>query len=427
LQSPRTLVIAVVALILVLAAPRLVVSFADRATSERQPVSRSEVRALWILRTSLASPESVATVVRDARRHRFTTLLVQVRGRADAYYGDALEPRADLLSRQPASFDPLAYTVRAAHAAGLDVHAWLNVNLVGSAVTRPSSPGHVVQAHPEWLMVPRALASALHAIDSASPAYLDRLMRWSRARESRMEGLYISPIHQGASDHVTAVVSDLVSRYALDGVHLDYVRYPSDDFDYSPAALAAFREAIDSDLTPDERVRVDRAQASSVTAPADLFPERWAAFRRSRLTALMMRLQTTIRTARPQAVISAAVVPDPVEAADARLQDWRTWLEHGLVDVVCPMMYSSSARVFSAQARTLSALAPGEALWAGIGAWKLTAAETVARIRTARAHDFGGVAIFSYDSLAAPPGRGRALAAIGAQAFGNGARPASDR
>src|SRR5262245_18997971 len=75
-----------------------------RATASEIPAS--ETRALWVLRSSLESRESIATLTRTARAHGFNTLLVQVRGRGDAYFNDGIEPRAAELARQPASFDP---------------------------------------------------------------------------------------------------------------------------------------------------------------------------------------------------------------------------------------------------------------------------------------------------------------------------------
>ena len=71
---------------------------------------------MWVLRTSLTSPASIAALVRSARENGFNTLLVQVRGRGDAYYRGGLEPLAPELLRQPATFDPLATVIEAAHA-----------------------------------------------------------------------------------------------------------------------------------------------------------------------------------------------------------------------------------------------------------------------------------------------------------------------
>ena len=102
--------------------------------------------------------------VRSAHEHGFNTLLVQVRGRGDAYYIGGPEPRAAELHRQPSDFDPLATVLEAAHASGLRVHAWVNVNLVASAADVPTAREHLVHRHPEWLMVPRDIAQELAAI-----------------------------------------------------------------------------------------------------------------------------------------------------------------------------------------------------------------------------------------------------------------------
>ena len=84
-----------------------------------------EIRALWVTRSSLTSPASIASFVKAAADHGFNTLLVQVRGRGDAYYASALEPRPADLAKQPAAFDPLATVLADAKANGIHVHAWV--------------------------------------------------------------------------------------------------------------------------------------------------------------------------------------------------------------------------------------------------------------------------------------------------------------
>ena len=362
-----------------------------------------EIRALWVLRSSLSAPASIDSLVETARTYGFNTLLVQVRGRGDAYYASALEPRADELRDQPASFDPLAALLGAAHGAGLRVHAWVNVNFVSSAVGLPAAPTHVVYDHPEWLMVPRPIAAEMAAVDIASPAYLGRLARWTRAQSADVEGLYTSPIHPEAAAHITAVVSDLVTRYALDGVHLDYVRFPDDRFDYSRAALAAFRAEAAPQLGDDERQALDARASTDPVAWADGLPQEWSRFRRARLSSLGMRLRTAVKSRRPEALVSAAVAPDVDEAFVKRLQDWRTWLDSGLLDAVCPMAYTPEADRFAQQIGLARGLAGKRSVWAGIGAYRLSASETVDRIRAARQLGADGIILFSYDALADPP------------------------
>jgi uncharacterized lipoprotein YddW (UPF0748 family) len=378
--------------------------------------ARDDVRALWVVRTTLESPATVAAMVSGAAAAGFNTLIVQVRGRGDAYYSGGLEPRPPSLADRPA-FDPLAETVARARLAGLQVHAWVNVNLVSSAVDLPASRDHVVYRHPDWLMVPRSMAAELSAVDATSPEYLERLARFVQSQPATLEGLYVSPVAPAAGEYAARVAADIVRRYGVDGIHLDYLRYPSEDFDYSRAALAAFRQHVAGDLTPEERARYDSRIAAEPTVYADAFPGRWHGFRSSQLTRLVATIRESVKAIRPTAVVSAAVFPDPDEAADRRLQDWRGWLARGLLDIVCPMAYTTDADVFASQVAAAHAIAGTDRLWAGIGAFRLASLQIAANVRTARRLGAGGVVLFSYDSLAAPERGPSFLLEVGQAAF----------
>jgi len=362
----------------------------------------AEVRALWVLRSSLTSPASIAALVRSAHDHGFNTLLVQVRGRGDAYFSGGIEPRAADLQRQPLTFDPLATVLESAHAVGLDVHAWVNVNLVSSAADLPIARTHVVNRHPEWLMVPRDVAQDLARVGPRSPAYVGRLARWTRGQADGIEGLYTSPIVPAAVAHIESVVRDLARRYDVDGIHLDYARYPSARFDYSRAALAEFKKDVRPTLTAPVRAALDRRERVDLLAYPDALPAEWRAFRVSRMTSLMGRLRAAVKTARPDALVTVAAAPDLEDALDHKLQDWGGWLESGTVDAVCPMAYTPEPERFAQQIAAARDVAGGGAVWAGIGAYRLTAARTIENIRTARRLGTAGIVLFSYDSLIDP-------------------------
>jgi uncharacterized lipoprotein YddW (UPF0748 family) len=361
-----------------------------------------EVRALWVLRTSLSSPASVQTLVESARTTGFNTLLVQVRGRGDAYFQSRLEPRAAELLKQPETFDPLAAVIEAARASDLKVHAWVNVNLVSSAADLPSAREHVVHRHPDWLMVPRDLAQELARVDPESPAYLGKLARWTRAQAAGIEGLYSSPLVPAAADHTVAVVRDLVKRYRLDGVHLDYARYPSDRFDYSRAALHEFAAAVRPRLSAAARRDIAAIERDDLFAYSDAFPEEWRRFRIDRLSALVRRLHDAVKEERPGATLTVATGPDAEEARDRRLQDWGNWVQAGLVDAVCPMAYAPEATRFAEDIAGVRQTAGDRAVWAGIGAYRLTPSQTVENIQTARKLGAAGIVLFSYDSMTDP-------------------------
>lgn len=400
----------------------LAVIIAAYALQVRTPTAsaETEVRALWVLRTSLSTPGSIAALVRTAHDHGFNTLLVQVRGRGDAYYQSDLEPRASDLARQPATFDPLAAVLVDAHRAGLRVHAWINVNLVSSAVELPLARDHVIYKHPEWLMVPREIAQAVAKIDPASPGYVGKIARWTRGEQEKVEGLYASPVQPAAAAYAQTIITDIARRYPLDGIHLDYIRYPNDQFDYSRFAIAAFRASIGPTLTPTLRRELDDEERIDLFAYPDRFPDQWKAFRRAQLSALLVRVREALKNVRPEALLSIAAAPDPQEAFDVRLQDWRSWVERKLVDAICPMAYAPEPARFAQQISQVRDVASGSIVWAGIGAYRLRPEQTIENIQTARRLGTAGFVLFSYDSLTGARGTSSDyLDAVSRGAFGS--------
>jgi uncharacterized lipoprotein YddW (UPF0748 family) len=377
----------------------------------------AEVRALWVRSTSLISPAAVTAMVQSAQAGRFNTLLVQVRARGDAYFESRLEPRAAALAEQPDSFDPLALTLQLAHARGIRVHAWIDIGLVSSAVQLPASRAHVVYRHPEWLMVPRELARDMALLDARSRLYLDKLTRWTRSQSGEVEGLYLSPVPEDAADATVAIVADVAARYPVDGVHLDYVRYPNEEFDYSLAALEAFRADILRGLDPAAGRQKEREAGRELPAWPEAFPERWREFRRERLTSLVTRIRAGVKARRPDIIVSAAVVPDAADAATHRLQDWAAWVRLGLLDVVCPMAYAADRAAFTAQMTQATRGAASRPVWAGIGAYRLSSSDTVENIRIARNLGAAGIVLFSYDALISLPRGVEYLAQVSHAAF----------
>ena len=183
----------------------------------------AEVRALWVRSASLATPAAVTAMVKSAKQGGFNTLLVQVRSRGDSFFNGGLEPRAAVLDTQPDWFDPLGLTITLAHAQGMRVHAWIDIGLVSSATWLPASRAHVVYRHPEWLMVPRALARDMVLLDAQGQLYLDKLVRWTKAQGADVEGLYVSPVPEEAAAATVAIVADIVAAIRWTASILDYV------------------------------------------------------------------------------------------------------------------------------------------------------------------------------------------------------------
>lgn len=349
--------------------------------AQAAPPAAGELRGLWVVRTALVSPAAVDKVVDQAAAGGLNALFVQVRGRGDAFYASQLVARSPLLLGQPASFDPLQRLIERARARGLLVHAWMNVLL--TAHLQPVPEDNVVARHPDWVMVPRSVERDRLPSD---PRGLLWLVRSASRANPDVEGFYLSPSSPAVGDHLEAVVRELTAGYAVDGLHFDFIRYPGLDYDYSVAALEGFRrQSGGGDLL---RGPLER-------------PLLWAAYRRDVLTNLAARLSRVAREVRPGIRISAALVPDQASALHQKFQNWPEWLQIGILDAACPMVYTPDLKIFREQLQEARArLRGGQALWAGIGAYRLSLPEVAARIAEARGVGASGYVLFSHESFA---------------------------
>ncbi|MEX0979984.1 MAG: family 10 glycosylhydrolase [Gemmatimonadota bacterium] len=362
------------------------------------PLTFSEVRALWVVRTALSHPDSARAMVRRADEAGFNTLIVQVRGRGDAYYGSRWEPRSHTLANRPRDFDPLDVVLREAHVRGIHVHAWVNTHLIASANVLPDDPDHLLHRRPDLLAVPRELARELYTLDPRDPRYVDALVRWTRQNADRVEGLYTNPAHPEVREHMYSLWMDLLERYPLDGIHFDYIRYATPDFDYSRESLLRFREWMIPRLAADRIRELDRSMGADPLTYPLAYPAEWGDFRREQNTRLVERIYFGVKKRRPAALVSAAVFANAADAYGARYQEWERWLRSGIVDVVAPMAYTTEDGVFAEQIRTaVAAAGDGGRVWAGIGVYRNSFGGTMSKIGIARGEGAGGIVLFSYD------------------------------
>jgi uncharacterized lipoprotein YddW (UPF0748 family) len=342
----------------------------------------AEMRGLWVVRTALVSPQAVDQAVDAAAAAGINALFVQVRGRGDAFYRSSLAARSPLLERQPRDFDPLARLLARARARGVQVHAWVNV-LLAAHFGQPLPRGHVLLKHPEWAMVPKSGATA--GLVATGPRRLRLVMEAGRA-EGDVEGYYLSPAIPAVGDHLEGIVRELVRAYPVDGLHLDFIRYPGPSFDYSRAALEGFRRA---------------SGGTDLLGGPARNPAAWDGYRRQVLTTLAVRLSDAARAERPGLVLSAAVAPDEAQAISQKFQDWPRWLQSGILTALCPMTYTPDNRLFQQQVEVASERAGlAQPVWAGIAAYRLDVAGIVEKIALARQSGARGVVLFSHESLA---------------------------
>lgn len=279
----------------------------------------AEYRMLWVdvFHPGLRTPAEIDTMISMARQANYNAIIVQMRKACDAFYDSNVEPKNESIARD---FDPLAYIIQKAHDTSggkkpLEVHAWLvsyRCRIPGDNTWK--NPRHVFQRHPEWLS------------ETVSGAKEDRGENPGR--------YYLDPGVPAVMDYTMEVVRDLVSRYAVDGIHFDYIRYPESEgkgnvWGYNPIAIARFNRLYGRSGKP---------------APND--PD-WCEFRRRQVFHLVRRAYVEAHAIRPDIKVSAATIAwgnigsdfSRTDAYARIFQDWPAMLEAGVLDIAIPMNY----------------------------------------------------------------------------------------
>lgn len=352
----------------------------DRIASD----TSGEMRGMWVVRDSLASPQSVHQVIVTATKYHINALFVQVRGRGDAWYNSPYEPRAERLAGQPKDFDPLEQMVREGHEAGLQVHAWMNTFLTWSGPRAPRSPQHLWNAHRDWFAC-------------------DRNGHCSPLGTNSCEGAFLQPSNPAVQDHLLKVFTDVATRYDVDGIHFDYCRYAGTGYDFSSGTLQRFRDFMAAHTSPEEAARLDGRLNSDRLAYVHAFGGQWADWRRAQVTAVVARISAAAKAAKPYLQVSAAVFPDAREAYVLRGQDWRGWLKAGYLDAVALMSYDKNTQRVLRQTREAVAAAGDKQVYTGVGAWRLGASDVAHKIAEIRKTGAAGVNLFSYDGVHTRP------------------------
>jgi len=364
--------------------PTPTVADATAETGRREvpaPVRRADgaFRAIWVTRWDYRTEADVRRVIIDAASLGMTDVMWQVRGQADALYKSELEPWSEELFRDlPAGakdpgFDPLTVAVAEAHSHGLRLHAWVNVMPLWKGKTPPRSPKHPYKTHPEWRL------------------------RDGAGNEQALNDHYVivNPLMPEVQDHIVAVCRDIVTRYDVDGVHMDYIRFVSDTMK-QPAAFPGDAGSIKLFAASLGR-EVKTGKNGALVEAADIAA--FQTFKRDSITRLVRRIRTEAVLARPGVQFTAAVWRTPELARETYLQDAAAWLRDGVLDRAMPMIYTADDAQFESDAKAWIAAAPGRPITPGVASYMQKPDQTPRQITRSKELGAQGVAVFAYASL----------------------------
>ena len=312
---------------LISAAVATLISFAGKPNEE--------FRATWVItwnhssgdKTAAQNKAKIREILDNHVKANMNAVLWQVRQGGGAYYRSSYEPWGRIFHYKDPGFDPLAYAVQEAHKRGLEVHAWMNVfECYGAA--------------------------------EGTPAYehLDWVCRDGHGNPMPSSIAALSPGLPEVRAYLTRVAMEIVRKYDIDGLHLDYVRW--NEFTssssspagatiaeqqrlYYPGAMPTEEQARKLWIEQQNRYLYDVQHPYSAGVPAGFGS--WEDFWRWSVTEFVRTLHDSIQAVKPWVRLSAAVLGrynwGAWQAYGTVFQDAALWFNEGYVDQLTPMHY----------------------------------------------------------------------------------------
>ncbi|MEC0300994.1 family 10 glycosylhydrolase [Peribacillus frigoritolerans] len=282
------------------------------------PEPQKEYRAFWVdmFHDGAKTPAQVDQLIKDVQASNANTIFLQVRRRGDAYYSKALEPKTEDSFLQ-SDYDPLADVIQKAHSANpkIQVHAWFAMMPIWNKTTAPKDSNHIFNAH-----------------GMSQPSENNWLSKTNSGSYVSGSDYVIDPGHPDATNYTRDVIQHVVNNYDVDGIQMDLVRYMGEEWGYNDVSVQRYNQAHGK---------------TGIPQPDD---PTWKQWRRDQVNNMVRKIYTSVQSVKPSVTVSAATIawgdgPKTMEdwnsslTMNSALQDWRSWLVEGSIDLAIPMNY----------------------------------------------------------------------------------------
>lgn len=337
---------------------------------ESKPV---QLRAFWLDSGTFAKAENragLAELLERAEKANFNLIFPEI-----FYKGLTVIPDNELFKQDPRfnswEEDPLKILIEEAEKRKIEVHAWVwvfNENTFGQ-------PGRILEMNPEW----------------ANKNKAGEIITYHNSS-------WLSPAREDVKEYLKERYKYLVGNYNLDGINLDYIRFPEEyrgSFGYDSASVERFKKEYGIDPF---KIENGSSQAAD-----------WNKYREKLINEMVKETSELLRKVDPNLLISADVIPGINEARYRALQNWSFWLEKDYLDFVVPMTYTEN--LFSELSSWIEKDRDqiDKPLYAGISVFKLTPAQVIKQVEEINKINANGLSLFAaahltdedFESLAA--------------------------
>ncbi|HEY3417157.1 MAG TPA: family 10 glycosylhydrolase, partial [Armatimonadota bacterium] len=328
-----------------------------RAYCAAQQPKAGEHRAWWCHSAFGVPGMTWDQAIKNLADNGFTAIMVNMLWGGVAYYHSTVLPVAPEVKEQG---DQIIACLAACRKYGVQCHVW----------------------KVDWNMSQRT-----------PPEFAQRMQREGRTQmgfDGKAEPLWLCPSNPANQQLEIDAMVEVATRYDVDGIHFDYIRYPDDQHCFCPGCRARFEATIGK--------AVANWPADVLKDPA--LRQQWLDFRRANITRVVAAVHDAVKKAKPRVQISAAVFPNWPVDHDQVGQDWKLWCERGYLDFVCPMDYTQSTALLTNMVSQQLTYAGKVPCYPGIGlsTWdsEPDVVKLIEQINAVRQAGAGGFTIFNY-------------------------------
>ncbi len=339
------------------------------AFGQAMPVRPVEARSVWLDRGTIVAskgPRGLSDLFDKLKSAGINVVYFETNNAGFAMYPSNLTEQ----NPETKGWDPLGTAVIEGKKRGMEVHAWMWAFAVGNTRhnpiigKEPDYPGPVLSRHDfTW-----ALTAANGALVPA-----------------KQHEFWLDASNPECRKYIKDLIAEVVSRYQVDGVQLDYIRYPFNN------------RGSECGFNWGSRTRFEQETGLSLDRLDDNTRELFIAWKTHQVNQLVKEVSDLVRSQRPKARISAAVYAFPRRMRiNAIQQDWETWVTNGWIDTLNPMTYAHTPQDLSVMASYCRESTSDKTLvYPGLAIMRVDMAGLIEQLDTARAAGTLGTTMFA--------------------------------
>jgi uncharacterized lipoprotein YddW (UPF0748 family) len=343
------------------------------AFAKSMPVRPVEARAVWLDRGTIVSTKNakgMADLMARLKNGGINTVYFETNNAGFTMFPSTLAMQNPQLN----GWDALGSALEEARKNGIEFHAWFwNFN-VGNERHNPiigkeeDYPGPVLSTRRfNWALSGRTGSLFAH----------------------NQHEYFVDPANPEARQYCSDLMREVVTKYPVDGVQYDYIRYP---FNAKPNQMGWDWVG---------RLRFERETGLCLDSLDEEGAAVWQAWKIAQINKFVEDTSNSIRKIRPGIKISAAVYGTPRRLRCWNLQqEWETWVTKGWIDTVNPMTYVGTAKELQILATGVRESAEDKAMvFPGLSIRQLDTAGFIEQLDTSRAIGTLGTTLFAVAQL----------------------------